>query len=50
MSDIRIPKIFSLVGDHTEFTSIQNMSDIPIPKIFMSQDQKSFVNLDSLSE
>ena len=45
-----IQKISSLVGDHTEFASNQNMSDIPIPKTFMSQDCKSFVNPDSLSD
>ena len=45
-----IQKISSLVGDHTEFASNRNMSDIPIPKTFMSQDRKSFVNPDSLSD
>ena len=45
-----IQKISSLAGDHTEFASNQNMSDIPIPQTFMSQDRKSFVNPDSLSD
>ena len=47
-----IQKISSLAGDHTssEFASNQNMSDISVPQTFMSQDWKSFVDPDSLSD
>ena len=47
-----IQKISSLVVDHTssEFASNQNMSDISVPQTFMSQDWKSFVDPDSLSD
>ena len=40
------------MGDHTssEFASNQNMSDIPVPQTFMSQDWKSFVDPDFLSD
>ena len=46
------PKDFLACEDHTfsEFASNQNMSDISVPQTFMLQDQKSFVDPDSLSD